>query len=300
MMDERTMERSIREAFCKASSFFLEAQISDAKECAEWMLRHLLGWDRTTYFLRWHEPFPPRLEKAWDSYVKRRLSGEPAQYIIGEQEFFGLKMKVDPRVLIPRPETELLVEEVLRRSTIYSDKPLHVVDLGTGSGAIAIALAVHRPNWQMTAIDLSKDTLDVAKHNAALHHVDHRIRFINGDALNAWMSGGSMADQPIDILLSNPPYINSDEIERLQIEVKAHEPRLALDGGQDGLEAYRKMNAQLKQLQANQPLPKLVALEVGYGQGRRVAELMQALYSAHQIDVMNDLAGRDRMVFAQS
>jgi release factor glutamine methyltransferase len=246
--------------------------------------------------LHWQEPFPDHLKAKWEQIIARRLAGEPTQYIIGEEKFFGLNLKVNRSVLIPRPETELLVEQILLRTSLWEEnKKVTIVDLGTGSGAIAIALAVARPQATVYAFDLSLEALAVAQHNAEKEGVHERVTLRHSDMLSAWLNDQSCQQQVIDILVSNPPYIISSDIDHLQKEVKDYEPRLALDGGADGYEIYRKLVDQFAQLSA---VPRLVALEVGQGQTQTVAQLLAPFYPADQIVCVNDLADKDRMVFA--
>ncbi len=173
--------------------------IEDADRHAEWLVQEVLGWDRTQFLLRWDEPFPLEKEAELKQMAERRLKGEPLQYIIGEQEFYGLPFRVNPAVLIPRPETELLVEEVIKRGKAWgaggtaaasAEAPLRVIDVGTGSGAIAVTLAVKCPAWQITATDISAAALETARGNAARHGVIDRITWVQGDLLSPWLAAG--------------------------------------------------------------------------------------------------------------
>jgi release factor glutamine methyltransferase len=285
--------QTIREAYLQASSFFISHQIEDAEYCAELLLRYLLGWDRSRFFLEWNTPLTSEQYSQWEHIIERRVNGEPAQYIIGQQEFYGLTLTVNPAVLIPRPETELLVEQILERTKTWQQS-VRVVDVGTGSGAIAIALAVHRPEWTIIAVDISTEALEVAKLNARQCGVLERIKFIYGYGLVQHQSG-LISESVIDIVVSNPPYIPSAEIADLQREVRANEPHTALDGGADGLEIYRKIIEQMVQLPQ---MPKLVAFETGFGQTQDVASILAKCYGDYTLDILLDLAGRDRMVFA--
>ncbi|MEX2104364.1 MAG: HemK/PrmC family methyltransferase, partial [Bacilli bacterium] len=174
--------KSIREAHLWASSLLEEQGIAEGKMVSEWMLRHLLMWERSTFFTRFNDDFDPSLDERFQEMVKRRLSGEPLQYILGEQSFYGLTFKVDHRVLIPRPETEALVENIVTLADTQwgKDSVLHIADIGTGSGAIAITLAKIRPNWSVTTVDISADALEVARGNATLNGVADRVTFVNG------------------------------------------------------------------------------------------------------------------------
>jgi release factor glutamine methyltransferase len=231
-------------------------------------------------------PFTRALRRRWEDAVTRKAAGEPAQYIIGSQEFYGLPFEVTPAVLIPRPETELLVEAVLRAADrVFAGGAVRAVDIGTGSGAIAVTMASLRPQWQVSAGDLSADALHVAARNAAANGV--QIDFREGDLL------GPFAGERLDILVSNPPYIPADDIAGLQQEVRDHEPRLALDGGPDGLAPYRIMVEQLKLLPAP---PQIVGFELGMGQAQDVAALLESAGHWPEIIIVPDLAGIERHV----
>ncbi|GFR38693.1 hypothetical protein PRECH8_19890 [Insulibacter thermoxylanivorax] len=195
--NQTTRKRTVREAYRWASSLLLRGGIEDADRHAEWLVQEVLGWDRTQFLLRWDEPFPLEKEAELEQMAERRLKGEPLQYIIGEQEFYGLPFRVNPAVLIPRPETELLVEEVIKRGKAWgaggtaaapAEAPLRVIDVGTGSGAIAVTLAVKCPAWQITATDISAAALETARGNAARHGVMDRITWVQGDLLSPWLA----------------------------------------------------------------------------------------------------------------
>jgi release factor glutamine methyltransferase len=288
---------TIHEA-CRQASSFLEAQgILEAQRQAEQLMGYLLGWDRTEFLLRLREPFPEELREQWERLVRRKAAGEPVQYIIGEQEFYGLSFRVAPGVLIPRPETEILAEAVIEAGgNIWSGtaEPPVLLDAGTGSGAIAVTITVHRPQWKIVASDLSAESLEIARANAERHGVGSRIRWVRGDWLLPFLPGGEHADVPIDILVSNPPYIPSEEVETLQPEVRIYEPRRALDGGTDGLDPYRIMVAQLQRL--SRP-PKLVGFEVGAGQAREVASMLTN--AGWTVRIIPDYAGIERHVLGE-
>ncbi|MFK7694820.1 peptide chain release factor N(5)-glutamine methyltransferase [Paenibacillus sp. HJGM_3] len=286
---------TIREAYLQASSFLQRADVRDAAIVTELLLCHLMDWSRTELFLRWGEPFPADREEDWAGYVLRKASGEPVQYIIGEQEFYGLRFHVEQAVLIPRPETELLVEEIVRTagSLWREDTPLVVADIGTGSGAIAVTLAVQRPAWRLQAVDLSPAALEVAKGNAKRNGVVERVAFHEGDLLGPFLHGGD-ADG-LDIVVSNPPYIESEAIEGLEVQVRCYEPHLALDGGPDGLALYRRLTEQLTRLERT---PRIVGFEVGQGQAPAVAELLTHTGLWAEVRLVKDLAGIERHVIA--
>lgn len=295
--------QSIREAFAEASSFLNEQCCNEPQRSAQLLLEHTLGLSGARYYMALADPFPSELRQAWEGYVTRRGAGEPVQYIIGEQEFYGRAFEVTPDVLIPRPETELLVEAILkygaelwpdgrsggRIPSTTEERPLCAVDIGAGSGAISITLAAEAPAWKVCAGDISPAALSVAGRNALRHGtvVDFRL----GDLLEPF------AGMETDILVSNPPYIPGGDIARLQREVRDHEPRTALDGGADGLDPYRRMMEQLQLLPAP---PRLVGFELGLGQAEQVAVLLAAAGHWCEIVTIKDLAGIPRHVLGIS
>ncbi|MGG4342653.1 peptide chain release factor N(5)-glutamine methyltransferase [Paenibacillus lautus] len=289
---ELTPQRSIREAFVEASSFLDGLRVMEPQRNAQLLLEHVLGLSGTSYYMALAEPFPADRRHALEEAINRKAQGVPAQYIIGEQEFYGRPFGVTPAVLIPRPETELLVEAVLKYGqelTLRSNERLQAIDIGTGSGAIAITLALQEPAWDLQASDISPDALEVAAHNAK--QLNASVEFRQGNLLEPF------AGMTPDILVSNPPYIPAEDIEGLQPEVRDYEPRTALDGGPDGLNPYRIMMAQLPLLSAP---PRLIAFELGMGQAEDVAELLRSEGHWKEIVTVPDLAGIDRHVLGIS
>lgn len=272
---------SVREALKRASSFM--QSLEDGRFIAEILLRHVLGWDRTQFFTRMDEEMSANQWSKVQELLQKRLDGIPVQYLIGEQEFYGLPFRVNESVLIPRPETEILVEEVLRRR--HADDSLIAADIGTGSGAIAVALAVHS-KWKLYAVDIARESLDTAEKNSKLNGVAEQITFLQGDLL-------APLPLPVDILVSNPPYIPSQDIEELDVQVRVHEPRRALDGGTDGLDFYRRLCAGLRDVLKE---GGLAAFEVGFGQARDVEKLLMESGVIVGTDVICDLAGVERIV----
>ncbi|SEM80357.1 peptide chain release factor N(5)-glutamine methyltransferase [Lihuaxuella thermophila] len=282
---------TIREAYQWASSFLQDGGISSPEFEAELLIRRSLGVDRTRFFTMWKEPWPAELTPRLRQWIQRRVQGEPLQYIFGDQEFYGRTFEVNPSVLIPRPETELLVETVLREADKeWGDQPLHVVDVGTGSGAIAVTLAVERPRWRVTAIDISRSALQTARRNAARHGVEERMEWIHGEYLTPLLGTASAPD----ILVSNPPYIPSGQVPKLEKQVSQFEPRLALDGGEDGLDPYRVLTKQLAEWDGKRV--RLVCFEIGADQGPEVSNLVRNISREVSVSVRQDLAGRDRIV----
>ncbi|XOK61252.1 peptide chain release factor N(5)-glutamine methyltransferase [Paenibacillus elgii] len=300
MRDEQRI--TIREAYAEASSFLRQRGVREPEANAGRLLEHLLGESRSGLLLRWPEPFPREREADWQRLLERKASGEPVQYIIGEQEFYGLPFTVTPAVLIPRPETELLVEQVVLLGRQLFGGASHgpgaagvasptVADVGTGSGAIAVSLAVQCPAWSVTASDIAPDALAVARANAERNGVAERVAFVEGDLLGPWIERG----ERLDLVVSNPPYIPEADEAGLQPEVRLFEPRTALYGGADGLEPYRRLTAQLGELPA---MPALVGFEVGQGQAGEVRRLLERAADWDEVRIVPDLAGIDRHVIA--
>lgn len=282
-----TPERSIREAFIEASSFLEYCGVLEPQRNAQLLLEFVLGLTGTAYYMALPETFPEERRTAWEEAVNRKGDGVPAQYIIGEQEFYGLPFEVTSAVLIPRPETELLVEAVLKHADMASR--LTVLDIGTGSGAIGVSLALKSPKWQVLASDISPEALQVAERNAK--RLGAIVEFRQGNLLEPF------AGLAPDILVSNPPYIPAEDIEELQPEVRDHEPRTALDGGEDGLNPYRNMMEQLPLLAST---PRIIAFELGMGQAEDVADLLRSTGYWNRIITVPDLAGIDRHVLGIS
>lgn len=283
---------SIREAYIWASSFLQEQGVPDAGACSELLLQYVLGLDRNRLLLNWQESFPEDRMSAWQVAIQRKASGEPVQYIIGEQEFYGLSYTVTPAVLIPRPETELLVEALIKQGKrMWPEQEPLLVDVGTGSGAIAVTVAVQCPEWRIWATDLSEEALQVAKLNGAKHTGEGRIEFMLGDLLDPLIRKRA----EIDILVSNPPYIPSGDMPSLQKEVGQYEPHLALHGGEDGMDYYRRFLIDMDKLAAP---PALVGFEVGQGQARAVEEMLKREGKWSETQIVTDLAGIERHVLA--
>ncbi len=258
-----------------------------ARRDAETLLLHMVERDRA--YLLTHPEATLNAEGAVRYYalVERRLHGEPIQYILGECEFFGLPFTVNRDVLIPRPETEHLVEKVLELAAHFSAP--RIVDIGTGSGAIAVALAHKLPAAHVTATDKSAAALLVARKNAGRNGVAERIRFVEGDLL------APLADAKFDVVVSNPPYIPEVDRGSLAVEVRDHEPAAALFAGSDGLDIYRRLIPAAYGALAQDGF---LALEIGFGQADAIAAILAAAGFA-QIEFTKDLQGIDRVATAR-
>jgi release factor glutamine methyltransferase len=257
---------------------------------AELLLAHVLGWSRARVLAEGQQPLSAAQHAALRELVARRAALEPVAYLVGHKEFYGLDFAVDRRVLVPRPETELLVDLALqeaRRRTGHGQAAdrhrLSIADIGTGSGCIAVALAVHLPEAQIYASDLSRAALEVAQRNIARHGVGDRVRLLEGDLLDP-------LPEPVDIIVSNPPYT---VLSAISAGVRHHEPHLALDGGPEGLAIVRRL---LAQAPGKLRPGGAVLLEIGATQGPAVLELARGYFPTAQIGVHQDLAGLDRVV----
>jgi release factor glutamine methyltransferase len=254
---------------------------------AELLLLHTLQIPRVTLIAYPDRDLSTDQQALYQIAIARRLQLEPIQYITGEQEFYGLRLHVSPAVLIPRPETEHLVEAVL--ALLPANQRLKLADIGTGSGAIAIALAVHLPLAQITALDLSSKALSVAASNAHEHNVADRINFLESDLLAA-------VDHPteiFDVIVSNPPYIPESDRPTLHPQVREHEPSTALFAGETGLDIYRRLIPQaLSALKPN----GLLALEIGHGQREPLTHLLAGW---NDISFVNDLQQIPRVGLAR-
>jgi release factor glutamine methyltransferase len=280
------LSQTIRQILQKARRKLQKAEGAAPALDSEVLLSHVAGFDRAGLYREWECTLPAHAEKCFWELVERRCLGEPVAYLTGCKEFMGLDFKVVPSVLIPRPETELLVETAL---ALLPPAPL-VIDVGTGSGAIAVSLASFLPESIVYATDCSGEALDVAGDNAVRHGVGARVRFYRGDLLEPL--AGIVPVGGADLIAANLPYISSAELAGLPRSVRQFEPVLALDGGKDGLELYRRLIPTAAVL-----LKKggLLLLEIGFDQAGDMLKLLKTGWAA---DIVKDLAGLDRLVVA--
>lgn len=291
---------TVRQALSHAIGHLASAQVPSASLAAELLLLHVLGRDRTFLYAHPEADLTLEQERAYLYLLTRRAAGQPTQYLTRRQEFWGLPLRVEPGVFIPRPETEHVVEVALEIVRERLDKPeARIVDVGTGTGCIALALASELPQAEILATDISDEALALARANAEALGLTDRVRLVKGDLLDAFLShhGTLAADfdtRSFDLVVSNPPYISPEEADRLPREVREHEPMLALDGGKDGLNFYRRVARLLaRRLHAD----GFVMFEIGDTQAAAVSALLREAGFA-DVAVAKDYAGCDRVVVA--
>lgn len=284
------MEQKLREVLTAGQQLLQNQKVESPRLECELLLAHILGVQRHQMYLNEAEPLTSDQKQTFHKLLQRRLKGEPLQYILGAWEFMGLPFKVDPRVLIPRWETEWLVDTILK--AVKEREPfLHILDLGTGSGAIAVSLAHYLPQAKVTAVDIQKDALEVAKENAELNGVAHHIKFLNGDMFAPLAMPSNQ--KRFDVIVSNPPYIPTYELNSLMREVRDYEPVTALDGGVDGMDYYRQIARE-----AGHYLNEdgFVAMEMGAGQSQSIRKIFLELDRTWQsVEIIQDPAGIDRI-----
>jgi len=277
MPEEMTVRSALKQAAAR-----LKASPAAGRD-AELLLMRALGKDRAWLLTHPEDPLPPQELAQYQGWIARRASHEPIQYILGEQEFFGLAFRVTPDVLIPRPETEHLVEAALAR--LPRNAPLRIADVGAGSGAIAVTLAHALPQAKIVALDISPAALAIAASNSQRHGVHHRIELRESDLLQA------ARGQLYDAIVSNPPYVPTGE--ELERQVRDYEPASALYAGESGLDIYRRLIPQAKELL--QPRGWLL-MEIGHGQRHALAAL---LAEWNGVEFIDDLQGIPRVACAR-
>lgn len=268
------------------TNFLKDKQADSPRLDAEVLLAHILGVQRIALYTRFDELANDEVRNRYRQLVKQRVEGCPVAYLVGFKEFYNLRFNVTPAVLIPRPETELLVLEAIRLAKPHSTP--RIVDVGTGSGAVALTLAKHLPQARVTAIDLSPEALEVAKKNADQHKLSS-VRFLQGDLLQP------VASEKFDIVVSNPPYIDSEVVKQLPITVKNFEPKLALDGGPGGTAIIERLATEAKAVLGT---GGYLLLEIGADQGKSLPALLERLGGYGPVTVLPDHAGLPRVVKA--
>jgi release factor glutamine methyltransferase len=285
------MPSTIREVLAEATGKLTTAGVDAPKLVAQVLLAHALGVPRASVLISPpHHVLQPHQIVSFRALVARCVEGEPMAYVVGHTEFYALEFQIDRRALIPRPETEQLVELALRRLRVLNLPPQTlVVDVGTGSGCIVVSLAVKLPNVRFMATDISSDTLALAHDNAKKHKVNARIQFLRGDLL---------APVPVraDGVVANLPYVTTAEWQSLPRHIRNHEPRTALDGGTDGLDLIRRL---LLQASKHVKPDGWLLLEIGSTQGPAVSALARQAFPLAAVNLHRDLAGLTRVAEIQ-
>jgi release factor glutamine methyltransferase len=309
----------IRAALKEGMAQLRAAQIPSHTLAAELLLMHALERDRAWMYGHPEESLDPAAAEKFRALIARRAAGEPVQYLTGKQEFWGLEFEVTPAVLIPRPETEHVMEVALARLgergiKIHMDtgaprETLRVADVGTGSGCLAVALAWELPHAEVVATDISEPALEVARRNAARHGVAERVHFLQRDLLTGlaqtdpsgvvarYAMAASTQNGPLfDLIVSNPPYIARNEAEQLQREVRDHEPHAALFGGATGTEMYQRLIDQARELLRDRGI---LVLELGHDSAEHVRGIFDAQPAWTKVAITMDLAGIPRVLAAE-
>lgn len=282
-----------------------EAGVADAAIDSKELYCFMMGYDKVSLMMHWQDVLQDNQCEAYFDLIQRRAERVPLQHITEEQEFMGLSFKVNENVLIPRQDTETMVEDAielavkgtLRGNEYLQDKGMKagadILDLCCGSGAIGISLACNIPKAKVTCSDISEEALAVAKENASRNNC--KIKFIQSSMFDSKAFEGTFGKRKYDLIISNPPYIESREIDVLEPEVRDHEPRIALDGGEDGLDFYRRIAAEAwAHLKKNGCL----VLEIGYNQKAAVEEILEQTGKYDKITDLTDLTGKDRIIVA--
>ena len=290
MSEEKTRVWTVRELMKSAMDHLQRKGFEDARLTVELLLAHALDLQRIQLYLHFDKPLTQEELKQFRTLYERRLKREPLQYIIGSTSFMGLHFTVDSRVLIPRPETETLIEQVMLFCQRYPiDTPIQLLEIGTGSGNIAVSLAKYIKHAHITAIDISKEALIVAEENARIHSVGSQIQFSLVDVFD---QTENLFRKRFDILVSNPPYVPRDEWEQLQAEVRDFEPSAAVTDGKDGFKFYHRFIGIIPDIL--KPGGGIM-LEVGFNQAAKVARELKNS-GIDQIQITNDLQGIPRVV----
>ncbi|TES84082.1 MAG: peptide chain release factor N(5)-glutamine methyltransferase [Dehalococcoidia bacterium] len=268
----------LAEALNRSRAILAQNAIEDAPLEAELLLRHVLNINRTQLYLDLEHELSPQDEKTFRALVERRLGGEPTAYITRHREFYGLDFYVNPHTLIPRPESELLVETALR---LAQDRPSTIADIGTGCGAIAVSLALELPGAKIYAIDISAAALEVAAINCQRHSVADRVSLLQGDMLKP-------VAEPIDLIIANLPYVRESELTPNNFE-----PLIALDGGAGGTESIARLCRQARSKLAE---GGSMLLEIGQGQSEAITGLLDSLFPDGAIEILADLSGIERVI----
>ncbi|MDY6912652.1 MAG: peptide chain release factor N(5)-glutamine methyltransferase [Chloroflexota bacterium] len=275
---------TIKQSILTYTGYLRKAGIPEARLEAELLLAHVLGLSRTQLHIRLETTVTQQQSRHLFKLIQRRLSHEPIAYIVGHKEFYGLVFYVNHNTLIPRPETELLVDKAIELANSHSEVRL-IADIGTGSGAIAVATALHLPDIEIYAVDISPQALETAAMNCQIHKVTSRVHILQGDLLQP-------LPKSVDLIIANLPYISDPEMAKLENGIRLFEPNGALSGGTDGLEYIKRLLAQAKDtLRSN----GVIMLEISPQQQSAVEELALQYFSECAIDIIPDLNGHNRV-----
>ena len=281
------MENTISEQLKAATEKLKAAGIENARLDAEVLLAYVLNTRRLALYVKSTQVLDEKQLTRYQNLLKRRLERIPVAYLTGHKEFMGLNFAVTPDVLIPRPDTEILAQGVIEHLQNYKRK-IKLADLGTGSGAICVSILKFVENVEVAAVDISKKALEIAKFNAEKFNVDDRIKFYEGNLFEP------LEGQIFDVIVSNPPYIDAKDFEKLQAEVLG-EPRIALDGGKDGLKFYRKIVADAPKFLVSDGF---LAMELGFNHSEAVRQLIEENGNFKHVQIWKDLAGIERVIAA--
>ena len=302
------MALDVRGALKEGMARLRAAQISSSTLAAELLLMHALGRDRTWLYTNPEAALDPAESEKYFALIARRAAGEPTQYLTGKQEFWGLEFEVTPAVLIPRPETEHVIEVALERLgprgikidmvTGAPSPRLRIADVGTGSGCLAVALAHELPHADVFATDISAAAIEVARRNAARHGFSDQIHFSQSDLLECFHQPLATNHSPLlfDLIVSNPPYVARSEAATLPREVRDHEPHAALFGGPTGVEIYSRLIEQSGSLLRE---GGILVLELGYNAAGEVSKMFHVQPGWVNVSITNDLAGIPRVLAAE-
>ncbi|MGD6802265.1 peptide chain release factor N(5)-glutamine methyltransferase [Rossellomorea aquimaris] len=280
---------TVFEALKWASSFLIENKRDE--NAGELLIKHLLEMDRSQLLANQRMVLSDKVKLEFVRGITSHIQGTPIQHIIGHEEFYGRRFRVSEHVLIPRPETEELVYHTLDKIKKYfaGQDQLKLADIGTGSGAIAVTLKLEKPELAVSAVDISSEALTVAEKNAEA--LGAQVSFLEGDLLQPLIS----AEEKLDVLVSNPPYIPLSDLDSLSEVVKDHEPHSALFGGESGLDFYQRFMEELPKVMNSR---YLIGFEIGVGQGEAVAGMLRGAFPDARTEIIHDINGKDRMVFS--